>query len=135
MDKTRLQEMPLDRLKLDPENPRLPKYVERDQDSMFEFLAKTSSIDELMSAISENNFFEAEALIAIPDGQDFVVVEGNRRLTALLLLGGKTYPDVTKRIQDIQQHAKHRPASVPIYVCDQRSDVLNELPPENRTLT
>lgn len=127
MDTSRLQEMPLDRLRLDPENPRLPKYVERDQDSMFEFLAKTSSIDELMSAISENNFFEAEALIAIPDGHDFVVVEGNRRLTALLLLGGKTYPDVTKRILEIQEHAKHRPASVPIYVCDQRSDVLNYL--------
>lgn len=127
MDKSKLHEVGLGQLLLDAKNPRLPKYVERDQDSMFEFLAKTSSIDELMSAISENDFFEAEALIAIPDGNNYVVVEGNRRLTALLLLSGKSYPNISSRIEYLQQSAKHRPERVPIYVCSRRSEVLNYL--------
>lgn len=128
MDKTRLQEIKITDLLLDPENPRLPKYVERDQDAMFEFLAKSSSIDELMSAISENDFFEAEPLIAIPTGEGgFFVVEGNRRLTALLLLSGKTYSGITNRIVGLQNSAKYRPEKVPVYICDQRSDVLHYL--------
>lgn len=128
MDKSKLREAALSDLRLDPENPRLPKYVERDQDSMFEFLAKSSSIDELMSAISENGFFEAEALIAVPnDDGSLCVVEGNRRLTALLLLSGKTYPGITQRITSLQSEAKHRPAAVPVYVFEKRSEILNYL--------
>ncbi|MGO8096005.1 hypothetical protein [Rhizobium leguminosarum] len=114
-------------LELDPENPRLPNYVERDAGSMLEFLAKSSSIEELMSAISENDFFPAESLIAVPHGKRYIVVEGNRRLTALLLLAGATYDDMSPRITDIQKTAKFKPKIVPVSVFKKRSDVLNYL--------
>ena len=115
-------------LDLDPENPRLPDYVERDSDSMLEFLAKSSSIEELMSAISENDFFPAESLIAVPNGKSrYTVVEGNRRLTALRLLSGSTYEDISPRIVELQKTAKFKPKEVPVSVFPKRSDVLNYL--------
>jgi len=114
-------------LELDPQNPRLPKYVERDQQSMLEYLAKSSSIEELMSAISENDFFPAESVIAVPNGKMFTVVEGNRRLTALKLLSGATYEDISSRIVELQNTAKHKPTSIPVAVFGARSDVLNYL--------
>src|ERR1041384_6955475 len=86
----KLDDIEIGLLDLDPENPRLPNYVPRDHQSMLEFLAKSSSIEELISAISENDFFPAESLIAVPHGTRYQVVEGNRRLTALLLLSGAT---------------------------------------------
>lgn len=117
----------LGQLKLDPQNPRLPSDLERSQNSMLEYLAKSSSIEELMSAISENDFFEAEALIAVPDDGGLVVVEGNRRLTALRLLSGETYPDISPRVVELQRTAKHRPKKVPVAIYDSRSEVLNYL--------
>ncbi|MBF9058757.1 chromosome partitioning protein ParB [Rhodobacterales bacterium HKCCSP123] len=127
MDASRFKEVELEKLKLDPENPRLPKYVGRSQQEMFEFLAKTSSIDELMSAIAENGFFAAEAVIAIFDGENYTVVEGNRRITAVLLLAGQTFDGITKRIIDVREHARHRPSRLPVYVCEDRAEVLNYL--------
>jgi hypothetical protein len=122
-----LLDIEIEYLDLDPENPRLPNYVPRDPNSMLQFLAKTSSIEELMSAISENDFFPAESLIAVPSGERFIVVEGNRRLTALRLLSGETYEDISPRILELQKTAKFKPKSVPVSVFQNRSDILNYL--------
>ncbi|MEJ6781793.1 ParB N-terminal domain-containing protein [Aminobacter sp. Piv2-1] len=122
-----LKKINVDELDLDPKNPRLPTYVERDQPSMLEFLARSSAIEELMSAISENDFFEAEALIAVPENGRLVVVEGNRRLTALKLLRGASYPDISTRILSLQENATHRPSAVPVAIYDSRKEVLNYL--------
>lgn len=80
-----------------------------------------------MSAISENDFFPAESLIAVPDGDKYVVVEGNRRLTALRLLSGETYEDISPRIVELQRTAKHKPTDVPVSIFPDRSRVLNYL--------
>lgn len=114
-------------LELDPENPRLPRHVRRDQDQMLEFLARSSSIDELMSAIAENGFFGGETLIAVKRGNKYVVVEGNRRLTALRLLQGKEYEGISKRVCEIRDAAKNKPSSVPVSVYESRNEVLNYL--------
>ncbi|MEY3759747.1 MAG: ParB-like protein, partial [Pseudomonadota bacterium] len=47
-------------LLLDEENPRLPVSVDRDQQSMLDYIAETTAIEELMDAIAENNFFPGE---------------------------------------------------------------------------
>lgn len=116
-------------LDLDPENPRLPKYVQRDQPSMFEFLARTSSIQELMLAISENGFFQAETLIGVPSKTKgrYVVVEGNRRLTALKLLSGEVYPNIPKSIVDVVDTATHKPEKVPVSIYKDRKEILSYL--------
>ncbi|ACD15569.1 ParB N-terminal domain-containing protein [Paraburkholderia phytofirmans] len=75
-------------LRLDALNPRLPTTVARTQEAMIDYLATTTSIEDLMSAIAENGYFPGEPLIAVKrDNEDlYDVVEGNRRLTAVILL-------------------------------------------------
>lgn len=122
-----LKRIDIDQLDLDPHNPRLPAYVERKQPEMLEFLAKSSSIEELMSAISENDFFEAEALIAIKGSDRYIVVEGNRRLTALKLLNGAQFEGIQSRLKEIQENAPYRPREVPVAVYETRQEILNYL--------
>lgn len=74
------------RLFLDKQNPRLPEGVSRDEKSMLTHIALTTSIEDLMGAIVENGFFPGEPLITIQEGDKYIVVEGNRRLTAIKLI-------------------------------------------------
>lgn len=118
----------LDDLHLDPENPRLPESVARDQQSMLDHIAETTSIEELMEAIGENDFFPGEPLIAVPHATKrgkFVVVEGNRRLTAVKLLSDPaSCSNPGARMREIAKEAKHRPKKLPIVQRDTRSEVL-----------
>jgi hypothetical protein len=123
-----LEVVPVDRLVLDPENPRLPSDLPRTPEAMLEFLADTSSIDEIISAIGSNGYFESEPLIGVPTaGNTIVIVEGNRRLTALKLLLGEKYEGMPPRVEQSVDRAQFRPDSVPVAIYDARSDVLNYL--------
>lgn len=118
----------LDDLLLDPENPRLPESVARDQQAMLDYIAETTAIEELMEAIAENDFFLGEPIIVVP-AQDqkgkYIVVEGNRRLTAVKLLNDPSIcssPGV--RMRAISGEAKHRPTEIPVVERNTRSEVL-----------
>jgi len=71
--------VPLDSLELDPENPRLPESLERTQQAMREYIARETSIEELMSVIAANGYFKGEPLIVYKKNRKFRVIEGNRR--------------------------------------------------------
>lgn len=114
-------------LLLDHDNPRLPGYLEREQDNMFEFLSKTSAIEELVSAIGANGFFDSEPLIGVTHKDDIIIVEGNRRLTALKLLNGKIFDGMSKKLYDAIGNAKIIPSEVSVAIYDTRADVLNYL--------
>lgn len=77
-------------LQLDPKNPRIPPAErERSQDELLLLLAKDYSLVEIGESIVENGFFEEEPLAGAYEGRavpPYVVVEGNRRLAALILL-------------------------------------------------
>ena len=114
-------------LLLDEENPRLPSSVVRDQQSMLDYIADTTAIEELMDAIAENDFFPGEPLIVVRHKKKdtYTVVEGNRRLTALKLLqdpANCSKPGV--RMREIANAAKHTPIDVPIVECPSREGVL-----------
>ena len=55
----------IDRLKLDPKNPRLPLSVGRAEQEMLQYLADSTSIIELMNAIAENGYFPGEPVVAL----------------------------------------------------------------------
>ncbi|HHK7871405.1 TPA: ParB/Srx family N-terminal domain-containing protein [Yersinia enterocolitica] len=77
----------IDDLELDEDNPRLPEGVDRSQHSMINYIAKSTSIEDLMGAISQNGFFSGEPLIVIPNKNGkYTVVEGNRRLSSVRLI-------------------------------------------------
>lgn len=120
----------IDNLELDPKNPRLPNSVERTQKAMLEYLARETSIEELMSVIAENGFFEGEALIAYEHPKSkgtYIVIEGNRRLVAVRLLHEPDLYPKRKRIQEIAEEAEHKPKKLPVIVYDSREDVLTYL--------
>lgn len=81
----------VDDLLLDASNPRLASGPNsKTQDDLLKVLWDEMSVDEVAFSIAANGFFPEEQLFVIPDGKGkFIVVEGNRRLAAVMLLRDK----------------------------------------------
>jgi len=113
------------RLALDSANPRLPEAVERDEPSMMAFIAESTAIEDLMQAIGQNGFFEGEPVVAVREGGEYVIVEGNRRLTAVRLLNNPyVIEKPSARIVSISNDAQYKPAAIPVIVRETRAEVL-----------
>ena len=86
--------VPLRTLRLDPHNPRLPADLQgRDQDDLAVHLELGFDALAVAESVASHGYFGSEPLIVI-EGDDvgtWIVVEGNRRLTALL---GLVSPDM-----------------------------------------
>ncbi|MEM8438217.1 hypothetical protein Q4S09_19680, partial [Morganella morganii] len=82
----------LKNIKLDDKNPRLPSSFRKrkiGESEIVNWMLNDASISELMLAIGQSGFFIGESLLVIPDEYEsnkYVVVEGNRRLTSVMLL-------------------------------------------------
>jgi len=140
--------IPIERLFLDSQNPRLPVEVQgKDQSRIKESLRKLFYLEELALSISKNGYFDEEPLVAIPralppkfstkaydelkldqeykdfledEKTEFVVVEGNRRLcTAKLLLTAEV---VTFPLiaEDIRKDLE----KLPVIIYPKRKDVI-----------
>lgn len=81
---------PLATLLLDSENPRFGGIgnAKREQSEVLEHIVDTFGVDDLLSSLSVNGYFEAEPLVVRETDQGLVVAEGNRRLAACLMLAG-----------------------------------------------
>ena len=80
------QDLPYEQLRLDPENPRVPETVGNSQRELLEFVYDRGSLTELAESMIDNGYFTPERLVVRPEGEAFVVVEGNRRLATLMIL-------------------------------------------------
>lgn len=78
--------VPLSSLRLDPLNPRIPDSLHgRDQEEIAVHVELAFDALTVGQSIASHGFFPSEPLIVIADdGADWTVIEGNRRLTALL---------------------------------------------------
>ena len=129
-------------LLLDSENPRLPESVSsgKNQEELVKYIKKNYDVEELASSISENGYFKAEPLIAIPEedfsndevgkyneyvkspeSKKYIVVEGNRRLTAIKLLS-RGESDYTAS-DDVREQFK----KLPVLLYPNRKEVLSFL--------
>jgi hypothetical protein len=83
-----LVRLPVTEIRLDPENPRLPEYVDPDnQTEILKYLYRVAVLDELATSFADNGYFEHEPVLVARDERDgWVVLEGNRRLAALKVL-------------------------------------------------
>lgn len=118
----------IDNLQLDLYNPRLPKSKQgKDESTIIEYLLLEAATLELMESIGENNFFVGEMLLVIPnenEAEKFIVIEGNRRLTAVLLLNNPKLTKVKKvATQDIYDSAKYKPSKLPCLIFDSREEI------------
>lgn len=127
MKNRQIEFIKLDKLKLDFENPRLPIQTSTESD-IIEWMLADASILELMLAIGQNDFFIGEALLVIKDKDDFIVLEGNRRLTALKILNNPELATIHKRkIEQILDETKERPTNIPCIIFNNREEVLKYL--------
>lgn len=93
-------QVPISALLLDPYNPRLPESLRGgEQADLAVVLEMGFGAFAVAQSIADNGYFAAEPLIAIraEDEGKFVVVEGNRRLTALL---GLSHPEIRYEFAD-----------------------------------
>lgn len=123
-----ITEIKYDNLHLDIDNPRLPNSVSRDHKSILTWIAKSTSIEDLMNAIATNGFFPGEPIVAYPKPNSpghFIVVEGNRRLTAVRLIHNPDECDKPSILmRQIHEAAAHRPEYIPVVIQQSRDEVL-----------
>ncbi|MGM0578377.1 MAG: ParB N-terminal domain-containing protein [Myxococcota bacterium] len=118
--------IPVERLALDLENPRLPEESDDwDESRTVAFLKDRHNLDEIIESMLSNGFFQQEPLIVLrePDARTnrHVVVEGNRRLAALMFIHGVVdgeYLDEEPSDQQLQ-----RLQEIPCVVVDSREAV------------
>lgn len=77
-------------LMLDPLNPRLGESAEKTitQKQIVDLIVNNFGIDDLLSSMAFNGYFEAEPLVCQERDGQLYVVEGNRRLVTSLILSG-----------------------------------------------
>lgn len=85
--------LPIRSLRLDPRNPRLPAEKQgEDQASLLSDIVLGFDALTVAESIARHGFFVSEPLIAIPSDDEpgaYVVVEGNRRLAAMIGLANR----------------------------------------------
>lgn len=127
-----LVEVPIDKLRFDPQNPRLLTSVDsRDESAILTWMLQDATLIELMGSIGEHGYFSGEPLLVVPalsvDGT-YTVIEGNRRLAAVkLLLHPEIAPARKQSVKAASTAAKKHPATVPVLVYDKRDDILDYL--------
>lgn len=94
-------------LRLDPQNPRLPEEMQgQDQEELAVSMALGFDALTVAESIASHGYFMSEPLIAIPSVTEpgaYVVVEGNRRLAALL---GLTRDVIRNQFADAEKWSK-----------------------------
>jgi len=83
------EDIHVDKLELDPRNPRLADFGVTDKakpDEILSVLWAKMSVDEVALSIAANGFYRHEPLYATKHGNKYYVVEGNRRLAAVKVL-------------------------------------------------
>lgn len=123
----RFQVIEVEKLELDLCNPRLPKSKHNGTKfDIISYMLMEASTLELMQAIGENGFFEGEQLLVVQlENGNYKVVEGNRRLTSVMLLNDPSIATVKKAsVKKIYEEVTHKPINeLPCLVFDKEEDI------------
>ena len=124
----------LDKLLLDAENPRfgVAKGARRNQKEILDYIVENFGIDDVLSSLAYNGYFDAEPLIARKnDDGTYTIIEGNRRLSACLILSHSSRAN--NQLQRTSQFSKEvlekwsEPGiTIPVHVFG-KTDNLNKL--------
>ena len=127
LKKDKFRKIPVEELELDLQNPRLPKSKHSSSvTDIINYMLLEASTLELMLAIGENGFFEGEQLLVVPQANGkFKVVEGNRRLTSVMLLNNPELATVKKAaVKQVFEEADYKPIEeLPCLVFEEEKDI------------
>ena len=115
------------RLCLDPKNPRLPPDLEDfSPDNLLKTLADEYDLIEIGQSIADHGYFSEEPLVVVPEEDNLVVVEGNRRLASLKLLNdpARAPKSYQKTWAKLSENRKFDVRQAPILQYERRSDVV-----------
>ncbi len=137
--KTQIIKVNIKKLFLDAKNPRFPiSFETKSQDEIWECMSRAFRLEELALSMVENGYFEIEPMAVIPKKEistqkeydtykvsdnEFIVVDGNRRLSAIRGLIDKKFPDI-KITEDLQKQFED---GVPVLFYAKRDDILSFL--------
>jgi hypothetical protein len=128
--KVEYKKIPLNDLVLDNQNPRLPKSmgIESNEKKIINFFLSDTSLVELMLAIGKNDFFEGEQLLVVPNEEKYIVIEGNRRLSAVKLLQNPDLAEIYKsKVEQVFKESDYFPTEIPCLVFNEKADILKYL--------
>ena len=72
---------------LDPENIRLGLELKSSQEALINDLFSNEKAMRVLESIASDGFFPDEMPVVIKEGKKYIVIDGNRRLAALKVLG------------------------------------------------
>jgi hypothetical protein len=123
------ERIPVENLLLDPNNPRLPKSMgNKNEKEIINFLLSDASLIELMLAIGKNGFFEGEQLFVVCEGDKYLVIEGNRRLSAVKLLHNPEIGEIYKsKIIQVVEESEYKPTEIPCLIFNNKDEILKYL--------
>lgn len=129
MSNTEFKRISYKDLLLDPFNPRLPKSMgDKNEKEIINFFLSDASLLELMLAIGKNGFFEGEQLLVVPHKDKFLVIEGNRRLSAVKLLHDPSFAEIYKsKIDLVIKESEYFPIDIPCLVFKEKEEILKYL--------
>lgn len=124
----RRDDLPVERLRLDAENPRLPEDIRgADQATILQYLWDNASLEELIDSIATNGFFPHEPPIVLDEGETYTTLEGNRRLASLMiLLRLPTATEVglqSELAEPLSADRRHDLERIPCFIVDSRPEV------------
>lgn len=125
----KIQRISVSNLNFDPENPRIPNDIDGTNDeAVIDYLLTEANLDDLMKSLVSQGYFEGEPLLVCPlDGENYIVVEGNRRLGALKLINGFPPPRKENTIKAILEESDGPINEVPCIVFEKREEILGYL--------
>lgn len=115
-----IEHISLGDLQLDPHNPRFAEFLpsSNTQRDIVNMIVKQFGVDDVLSSIAVSGYFSAEPLVCKEQADGtYVVVEGNRRLAAMLILSDSDRgQEHSRRREKYQQiHVAHgSPAFDPV---------------------
>ena len=124
--KSKIENKKINDLLLDVENPRLPENVFGSQEDILKHMIDMYEVEELVEAIGENGYFAGEPLIIIKSNKEqrkYIVVEGNRRLSALKVLNNPNKTS-SKGLRKLAENATNKPKEAPCVEFQNRDEIL-----------
>lgn len=129
----KIETIPTSLLRFDPENPRFYRMTSHATDAqVVDEMLEDERVQDIMLSIGQKGYFPGEPLLVTGPNADgtYLVIEGNRRLTATKLLNGELAPSSRreKSIETIRgEVVVTPPLELPCLIYKERRDILRYL--------
>ena len=124
-DNPEVTPLPTESLRLDRRNPRLVEFgvtKNTPEREIVEILWDTMDVQELVQSIAASGYFAHEPLIVAYEDDEYIVIEGNRRLAAVRVLLDNDLADaVNCKIRIADKGRKRSLRQLPVLISDRAS--------------